>query len=98
MTEAVTKVIRYLFEDEFLDAITCCYYVQNDRSARVQEKCGFEFVRASVHETTFGEKRDVRYMSGLMRLGTSRIIYLILNIHALRDNIILTLGVKGAKI
>lgn len=29
---------------------------------------------------------------------TSRIIYLILNIHALRDNIILTLGVKGAEI
>ena len=60
MTEAVTEVIRYLFEDEFLDAITCCYYIQNDRSARVQEKCGFEFVRDSVHETTFGEKRDAK--------------------------------------
>ena len=60
MTEAVTEVIRYLFEDELLDAITCCYYVQNNRSARVQEKCGFEFVRDSVHETTFGEKRDAK--------------------------------------
>lgn len=60
MTEAVTEVIRYLFEDELLDAITCCCYLQNDRSARVQEKCGFEFVRNSVHETSFGEKRDVK--------------------------------------
>jgi hypothetical protein len=33
-----------------------------------------------------------------MRLETGRIIYLILNIHVLRDNIILTLSVKGAKI
>lgn len=37
-------------------------------------------------------------MRGLMRLGTIRMIYLILNIHVLRDNILLTLGVKGAKI
>ena len=60
MTEAVTEVIRYLFEEESLDAITCCYYVQNNRSARVQEKCGFEFVRDSVHESSFGEKRDTK--------------------------------------
>ena len=33
-----------------------------------------------------------------MRLETGRIIHLILNIHVLRDNIILTLSVKGAKI
>lgn len=60
MTEAVQEVIRYLFEEEFLDAITCCYYVKNNRSARVQEKCGFEFLRDSVHETTFGEKREAK--------------------------------------
>lgn len=33
-----------------------------------------------------------------MHPATSRIIYLILNIHVLRDNIILTLSVKGAEI
>lgn len=32
-----------------------------------------------------------------MRLETGRIIYLILNIHVLRDNIILTLSVKRGK-
>lgn len=60
MTEAVKEVIRYLFEEESLDAITCCYYVSNDRSANVQTKCGFKFTKDSVHETTFGEKRDAK--------------------------------------
>ena len=41
MTEAVREVIRYLFEEQGLDAIVCSHYVWNDRSRRVQEKCGF---------------------------------------------------------
>lgn len=60
MTEAVKEVIRYCFEDEKLDALTCCYYVGNERSARVQTKCGFKFFTDSIHETTFGEKREAK--------------------------------------
>ncbi|MCQ2982392.1 MAG: GNAT family N-acetyltransferase [Treponemataceae bacterium] len=58
MTEAVTEGIRYLFEDVGLDAITCRHWVKNDRSRRVQEKCGFTHVRDSIHNTTFGEERQ----------------------------------------
>lgn len=51
MTEAAKEVIKYLFEKEALDAIVCTHFVQNRRSARVQEKCGFEYVRKSTFNT-----------------------------------------------
>ena len=46
MPEAVTEVIRYLFEDCGLDFVTYLYFLHNKQSARVQEKCGFHFVKA----------------------------------------------------
>ena len=42
MPEAVREVIRYLFEDVGLDVIFCGHFLSNVRSARVQEKCGFQ--------------------------------------------------------
>ena len=41
MPEAVRAVLRYLFLEVGLDAVTCCHYDWNRQSARVQEKCGF---------------------------------------------------------
>ena len=48
MPEAVREVIRYLFEDVGVDFITCSHFLSNQRSARVQQKCGF-------HPYAFGE-------------------------------------------
>lgn len=42
MTEAVKRVIDYLFNELDLDVIVCAHYIENERSARVQEKCGFK--------------------------------------------------------
>lgn len=42
MPEAVNIVIRYLFDDVKVDYILCSYYIDNLRSKRVQEKCGFK--------------------------------------------------------
>jgi Acetyltransferases, including N-acetylases of ribosomal proteins len=43
MSEAVSEVIRYLFEEEKLDIISCYHYPFNIRSKRVIEKCGFKY-------------------------------------------------------
>lgn len=41
--EAVKKVIKYCFEDLKLDLIWCGHYDFNDKSKRVNEKCGFQY-------------------------------------------------------
>lgn len=47
MPEAVGAVIRHCFDTLTLDALTCCHFLENDRSRRVIEKSGFRFVRKS---------------------------------------------------
>lgn len=54
MPEAVREVIRYLFEDCGLDFITYEYFLYNRQSARVQEKCGFHFLKAVDYTTRMG--------------------------------------------
>ena len=54
MTEGVKAVIDYLFNEVGLDFIACGHFLRNDRSRRVQEKCGFEHVRIIKYETKIG--------------------------------------------
>ena len=54
MPEAVKEVIRWLFEDVGLDVIFCGYFLQNSRSARAQEKCGFRHYAYGKIETHMG--------------------------------------------
>ena len=61
MPEAVREVIRYLFEDVGLDLITCGYYVWNQQSKRVQEKCGFVPYSTGTHTNKLGNtEQDVK--------------------------------------
>lgn len=53
MPEAVEEVVRYLFETLELDFITVGHFVQNSRSRRVIEKCGFRYVKTSPYETRY---------------------------------------------
>lgn len=41
--EASREVIRHAFEDLKLDGLWCGHYDGNDKSRRVQQKCGFEY-------------------------------------------------------
>ena len=41
--EAVREIIRYAFEELQLEALWCGYFEGNERSRRVQEKCGFSY-------------------------------------------------------
>ena len=52
--EAVTAVIEYLFHELCYDFLLCGYYNFNERSRRVQEKCGFKPYRSLVMSTQLG--------------------------------------------
>lgn len=60
MPEAVNAVIRYLFEDVGLNLIVCGHFTDNSRSKRVQEKCGFQYVKLRKLETRYGIVKDSR--------------------------------------
>lgn len=45
--EAANELIRYGFEDLSMEKIWCGYYDGNEKSKRVQEKCGFKFYRTT---------------------------------------------------
>ena len=54
MPEAVSAVIRHLFDDLHFDFLLCGYYDFNKQSKRVQEKCGFKPYRKLVMDTRMG--------------------------------------------
>jgi len=43
MTEAVRRVLKYLFEETRLELVTVYHFTKNQRSQRVIEKCGFRY-------------------------------------------------------
>ncbi len=43
MTEAAEEMLRHAFEDLGMAKVWCGYYDGNDKSKRVQEKCGFRY-------------------------------------------------------
>ena len=53
MPEAVQAVIDYLFSSQELDFILVGHFVQNKRSARVIEKCGFKYIKTVPYETRY---------------------------------------------
>ena len=54
MPEAVKAVIHYLFDVLDYDFLLCSYFNFNNRSKRVQEKCGFIPYRAVITDTALG--------------------------------------------
>ena len=67
MTEAVREMLRYGFEERKLSKIWCGYYEGNERSKRVQEKCGF--TPYCIHENQFVELMN-EYRTDHMNLLT----------------------------
>lgn len=54
MPEAVKAVIGYLFDTVGLDFILVGHFEWNRQSARVIEKCGFEYIRTIPYQTRCG--------------------------------------------
>ena len=53
MPEAVQAVIRWLFQEEKLDFILIGHFDWNRQSRRVIEKCGFQYIKNTVHTTRY---------------------------------------------
>lgn len=59
--EALRELMRYAFEELGLTTLWCGYYERNEKSKRVQEKCGFSYhhtitdVKVPVRDTTLTE-------------------------------------------
>ena len=54
MPEAVKAVIKYLFETAGLDFILVGHFDWNRQSARVIQKCGFQYIKSCPYETRYG--------------------------------------------
>ena len=66
MPEAVQEVVHWLFDEEQLDFIVCGHFVNNRRSQRVQEKCGFVHYKMNKWQTQYGTIED-NWISALER-------------------------------
>ena len=56
MPEAVKAVQEYLFRSVGLDFLLISHFVWNGQSRRVIQKCGFQYLQTSIHETRYGTK------------------------------------------
>ena len=54
MPEAVKAVIKYCFEDLGCDFLICGHFVWNTQSKRVQQKCGFRYLKTIDYVTRMG--------------------------------------------
>jgi len=54
MPEAVKAVIKYCFEDLGCDFLMCGHFVWNTQSKRVQQKCGFRYLKTIDYITRMG--------------------------------------------
>ena len=54
MPEAVKAVIKYCFEDLGCDFLMCGHFVWNTQSKRVQQKCGFHYLKTIDYVTRMG--------------------------------------------
>lgn len=69
MTEAVKRVIDFCFDDLSLDYLWISHWIENCRSRRVIEKCGFDFVKDYKHTCLNG---DIRPSKGYQKLNRRR--------------------------
>lgn len=49
MSEAITRMLDYLFHELAIDIVWCSHFLFNDRSQRVIEKAGFQFYKKGVY-------------------------------------------------
>lgn len=66
--EAMQEVIRHGFEDLGLTALWCGYFDGNEKSRRVQEKCGFRFHHTNEEQYfPLTQDRRVKHVTRLTR-------------------------------
>ncbi len=61
MTEAVKRVIQHAFVNLKIDRLFVCHFIENEKSRRVIEKCGFKYVKNIQYETANFGLKESRY-------------------------------------
>ena len=59
--EAAKELIRIALDDLKLKRVWCCCTTDNVKSMRVQEKCGFRYVRTGIKNDPIYGEREMRY-------------------------------------
>lgn len=59
MTEAAKRIVSYGFEDLRLNRLWCGNFIENTRSARIQEKCGFHLHHTETSSHWSEEEREI---------------------------------------
>lgn len=63
MTEAVKAVLKHAFMDLCIDKVIVCHFIENNKSRRVIEKCGFIHTHYGQYKTlNFGSKKSKYYI------------------------------------
>ena len=65
--EAVRELLRYCFEDLNCTAVWCGYYDGNEKSKRVQEKCGFIYHHMEADKETLTGERKIEHFTRLTK-------------------------------
>jgi RimJ/RimL family protein N-acetyltransferase len=65
--EAVRELIRYAFEECGIGTLWCGYFDGNDKSRRVSEKCGFQYVRSEEKYWLLIDKTVVQHITRLIK-------------------------------
>ena len=60
MPEAVKAVINFCFDTLSYDYLLCGHFIWNTQSARVIEKCGFQYLKDISHTTRFGTEEPTK--------------------------------------
>lgn len=60
MPEAVRELIRYCFEELDCDFLQCTHSFSNERSRRVIDKVGFQFIRDDIQPNENGTQRETK--------------------------------------
>jgi RimJ/RimL family protein N-acetyltransferase len=65
--EAVRELIRYAFEERGIETLWCGYFDGNDKSRRVGEKCGFQYIRSEETYWPLIDKTVVQHITRLIK-------------------------------
>lgn len=92
MPEAVKAVTSYCFSNLELDYLTCGHFLRNQRSHRVIEKAGFQYLRDGLYQTQYGaQEQEALYIlhnpakisptfdASAVRLETPRLVLRVLS-------------------
>lgn len=66
-TEATKRILQFCFDKLSLHTLWCAYYAGHDKSKRVLEKCGFQYIRSEQLEHPILQTTVIEHITSLSR-------------------------------